>query len=264
MSSANRSSEPSRSLSSSRASSGPPTSPASQVPGLGLSPFAAAFIAVAVAGSGAASYFAFSPERSGRLAFWMLAVAPTGVLAAVAAAWAQREDLLREWLSPHWGDFTRGILGAVGFFLAAWAAARVLAPVGSPREIWLVSLYGQIGDPRVLQAHGPAVAAAIAGAALFEEIVWRGAVTQLLAARVGSRTAWIWSAGLYTLALVPTAWALGSASGLDPMLVLCAAGGGLVWGGLARAFGSLVPGILAHALFDWAVVMMFPFWGPKL
>jgi hypothetical protein len=30
---------------------------------------------------------------------------------------------------------------------------------------------------------------------------------------------------------------------------------------MARAFGRLAPGVLAHALFDWAVVMMFPLWG---
>jgi len=225
-------------------------------------PFAAAFIVGAVTVSGVASYLAFSPERSGRLAFWVLAVVPTAVLAAIAAAWAHREDRLREWLSPRWGDFTRGILGAVGLFLAAWGVIRLLAPVGSPREIWLVSLYGQIGDPRALQAHGPAVAAVIAAAAVGEEVVWRGAVTHLLAERVGSRVAWIWAAALYALALAPTAWSLGSAAGLDPLLIVAAAGGGFVWGGMARAFGSLVPSILAHALFDWAVLMMFPFWGP--
>ena len=227
-----------------------------------VTPFAVAFISIAVVASGVASYLAFSPERSGHLAFWTLAVGPTGVLAAIAAVWAQRQDLLREWLSPRWGDFTRGILGAVGLFLAAWGVTHVAAPVGSPREIWLVSLYGQIGDPRVLQAHAPAVAAVVLAAAVGEELVWRGAVTQLLAERVGSRTAWLWSAGLYTLALAPTAWSLGSAAGLDPMLVVAAAGGGLVWGGMARAFGGLVPSILAHALFDWAVLMMFPLWGP--
>lgn len=221
-----------------------------------------AFIACAVVVTGTASYFAFSPEQSGRLAFWALAVGPTVVLALAGAVWAQREDLLREWLSPRWGDFTRSLLGAVGLFLAAWGAARWVAPTGSPREIWLVSLYGQIGDPRVLQAHAPAVAAAVAVAALAEELVWRGVVTHLLAERVGSRAAWVWAAGLYALAFVPTAWALRSGGGLDPILIVAAAGGGLVWGAMARAFGGLVPSILAHALFDWAVVMMFPLWGP--
>jgi membrane protease YdiL (CAAX protease family) len=215
----------------------------------------------AVVATGAGSYLAFSPDRSGTVAFWALALGPTLALAALAAWWAKREEFLAEWLSPRWGDFTRGVLGAVGLFGAAWGVTRVVAPVGSPREIWLVSLYGQIGDPRVLQAHAPLVAAAIALAAIGEEIVWRGAVTQLLAERVGSRLAWVWAAGFYAMALLPTAWALRAGDGLNPLLVIAAAGAGLVWGAMARVFGGLAPSILAHALFDWAVLMMFPLWG---
>jgi membrane protease YdiL (CAAX protease family) len=219
-------------------------------------------LAAAVVVTAATSYLAFSPERAGMLGFWVLGVAPTVLLAVGAAIWAKGEDLLREWLSPTWGDFTRGLAGAVALFGVAWAATRLVAPVGSTREIWLVSLYGQIGDPRKLQAHAPAVAAAVAVAALAEELVWRGAATQLLAERVGSRVAWVWAAGLYALAFLPTAWALRAGDGLNPLLVVAAAGGGLFWGALARLFGRLVPSILAHALFDWAVLMMFPLWGP--
>ena len=228
-----------------------------------MRPAAAGFVAAAVVVTGASSYLAFSPERSGSVAFWALALGPTVALAVAAAVWAHREDFLVEWLSPRWGDFTRGVLGAVGLFAAAWGVTRFVAPVGSPREIWLVSLYGQIGDPRVLQAHAPLVAAAVALAAIAEEIVWRGTVTQLLAERVGSRAAWVWAAGLYALALLPTAWALRAGDGLNPLLVIAAGGAGLVWGGMARAFGSLAPSILAHALFDWAVLMMFPLWGRR-
>ncbi len=186
------------------------------------------------------------------------------VLGAIAVVAARHEDLLREWLSPRWGDFTRGLLGALVLFGAAWAFVRVLCPVASPREIWLVSLYGQIGDPRTLQAHGAEVAAAIVAVAVAEEIVWRGMVTQRLAERVGSRMAWVWAAGLYALGCAPTLWALRSPVGLNPVLAIGALGGGLLWGAMARAFGTLVPSILAHALFDWAVLMMFPLWGRPL
>ncbi len=230
-----------------------------------MRPAAIAFVAAAVVVTAFASYFAFLPESSGTIAFWVLSAGPTLVLGALAARWASREDLLREWLVPRWGDFTRGVVGAALFFGVAWAFVRFVAPVGSPREIWLVSLYGEIGDPRALHAHGPAIAATIAAAALAEEVLWRGAVTQLLAERVGSRTAWLWAAGLYALAYVPTAWSLqaaaGQGGGLNPIVPIAALGGGLLWGGMARAFGRLAPGVLAHALFDWTVVMMVPFWG---
>jgi len=228
-----------------------------------MRPAAAAFTLAAIVVTGASSLLAFSPDRSGSVAFWALAIGPTAALAAAAAGWAHREGLLAEWLSPRWGDFTRGVLGAAGLFGAAWGVTRVVAPVGSPREIWLVSLYGQIGDPRVLQAHAPLVAVAVAVAAFAEELVWRGMVTQLLAERVGSRTAWVWAAALYGLALLPTAWALRAGAGYNPLLVIAGVGAGLVWGGMARAFGGLAPSILSHALFDWAALMMFPLWGRR-
>ena len=50
---------------------------------------------------------------------------------------------------------------------------------------------------------------------------------------------------------------------LNPVLPIVALGAGLLWGGMARAFGRLPPSILAHALFDWAVIMMFPLWGAR-
>jgi membrane protease YdiL (CAAX protease family) len=230
-------------------------------------PLAAAFVALAVVAVAAGAYFAFRPESSGTVAFWVFSAGPSLVLGGVAAAWARREDLLREWLTPKWGDFTRGVAGGVLFFGVAFAFSRIVAPVGSPREIWLVTLYGQIGDPRVLAAHQPAIAATIVATALAEEVLWRGMVTHILEERVGSRTAWLWAAGLYALAYAPTAWSLRAGAGaggigaLNPALVVAALGGGLLFGGMARGFGRLAPGVLAHVLWTWAVVMMFPLWG---
>jgi membrane protease YdiL (CAAX protease family) len=230
-----------------------------------MRPAAAAFVALAVVATAVSSYFAFRPQSSGTVAFWVFAAAPQLLLGAVAAAWARREELLRQWITPKWGDFTRGVVGAALSFMVAWAFARIVAPPGSPRLIWLVSLYGQLGDPRLLQAHAPAIAMTIATVALAEEVLWRGMVTQLLAERVGSRSAWAWAAVLYAVAYVPTGVSLRAAAGGDggynPVLVLAALGFGLLWGGMARGFGRLAPGALAHALFDWCVVMMFPLWG---
>jgi membrane protease YdiL (CAAX protease family) len=218
-------------------------------------------IVLPIAGTGVASYLAFSPERSGSLAFWLLLCGTVAAMAAVALAWGMREGLATEWLKPKAGDFTRGWVGAAIFYLAAWLAARTVTPVGSKRHIWLVLLYEQLGDHRVLQGHPAEIGAAIVAAAAAEEIVWRGMVTQLLADRLGSRVAWRWAAGLYALAQAPTAYALRGPSGWNPILVAAALAGGFLWGGMVRRFGRLAPSIVAHALFDWAVVMMFPLWG---
>lgn len=231
-----------------------------------MRPVAVAYVAACVLVTAVASYFAFQSQHSGQPAFLALAVGPTLALALVGAYWAMREELLREWLTPRWGDFSRGVVGAVLLMAGAWGFARVVTPTGSPREIWLVTLYGQFGDPKVLQARGAEVAAAIGCTALAEEIVWRGMVTQLLADRVGTRASWIWAGVLYALAYVPTMWSLRGGpgfAGLDPVLVLGALGAGLLWGAMGRAFGGrLAPLVLAHGLFDWAVLMMFPLWGP--
>ena len=232
-----------------------------------MRPSAIALVVAPVVVTGFASFFAFLPQHSGSAQLWLLAVGPTLVLGVLAAAWARHVDLLGEWLSPKWGDFTRGVVGAALLFCISWALVHLVAPVGSSREIWLVSLYGELGDPRVLQARAPLVAAAIGASALAEELVWRGAVTQLLAEHVGSRTAWLWAAGLYALAYVPTAWSLGATAGPgagpNPALPIGALGVGLLCGGMARTFGRLAPGVLAHALFDWGAVMMFPLWGGR-
>jgi membrane protease YdiL (CAAX protease family) len=225
--------------------------------------FATGFVALAVLVTATSSYFAFAPERSGTVAFWLLAGGPAVLFAAALAPWAGREGLLRSWLVPRWGDITRGIVGAGVLFGAALLFVRSFAQVGSPREIWLVSLYAQIGDPHVLQAHASVLAPTIAIIALAEEIVWRGGVAHFLAGRLGSRGAWVWSAVLYAAAYVPTSWSLRGPDSLNPVLVSAALVGGLLWGAMSRAFGSLVPSVIAHAIFDWLVIMVFPLWGAR-
>jgi membrane protease YdiL (CAAX protease family) len=224
-----------------------------------LAPLLLVVAAVTLVGVG--TYFGFQPERSGTPAFWGVVAAPTILLAAIALYRAHRDGVLADSLRPKWGDFSRAFLAAAGLYVAAYGFSRSVAAAGTPREIWVVSLYGQLGDPRALQSHALLVGLAILAIAAAEEIVWRGMVTQLLAEKLGSRRAWIGSALLYALAQAPTMWALRSGSGLDPILPLAALAAGLVFGAMERAFGRLVPSILAHALFDWGVVMMFPLWG---
>jgi membrane protease YdiL (CAAX protease family) len=226
-----------------------------------MRPAALVILVASVVLVGVGTYFGFQPERSGTPAFWGLVAAPTMLLAAVAVVRARGDGVLADLLRPKWGDFSRAFLAAAGLYIAAYGFSRSIAAAGTPREIWVVSLYGQIGDPRVLQSHAIVVAVAIVVMAAAEEIVWRGMVTSILAERFGSRIAWVVAAFLYALAHVPTMWSLRSSGGLDPILPLAALAAGLVFGAMERAFGRLMPSILAHALFDWGVVMMFPLWG---
>ena len=223
------------------------------------------WMALVVLAVGAASYFGFQVERAGTKGFWLLAGAPLVAIALLGALRAYRDGELRGWLRPIWGDPTRGLLSAVALVLAAIGFVHLVAPVGSARESWMARIYLQFGDPGTLHSHAVVVAFAIFVVVVAEEIVWRGLVTTLLAERIGSRHAWIASALLYALAIVPTAWALRDpVAGLNPMLPLASLAVGLVWGGMGRMTGRLVPAILSHVAFDWCVVMMFRLWGPSI
>jgi membrane protease YdiL (CAAX protease family) len=207
---------------------------------------------------GAGTYLGFQIERMQTKWVFVFAGTPTLLLAAVGGLWAHKREQLKEWLTPSWGDISRGFAGAVVLFLFTLAAAKLLF-LGTSREVYLVRLYGQLGSPTDLQPYAVPLAIAIALLAAGEEILWRGFVTGLLTERIGARWAWVASAGLYGLAHVPTMFAL-EMGGLNPILPLAAVGGGLVWGGMARLFHRLTPSILAHALFDWCILMMFPLW----
>lgn len=222
-------------------------------------------VAGVVAVVGASYWFGWDLARAGTTTFWVLMIAPH-VLLAIAGGWRlHRDGELRELMRPNWGDFTRGFMGALAVFAAAYAFSKLVTPVGSPRESWLARIYLQLGHPGALRTHVALVAIAIIIAAAAEEIVWRGYVSQLLAEQFGSRRAWIFSAIAYALANVPTVYALRDpVAGWNPVLVFASLGAGLVWGGMTRMFGRLPPAIVSHALFDWVVVMMFRLWGTSI
>jgi uncharacterized protein len=212
-----------------------------------------------------AAHLAFDVSREGKTSVFIIMAAPTVALAAVGLWRAHYDGVLKEWLTPKGGDFTRGFFGAAIVFGGSYAFTKVIAPLpGSPHARWLIRLYTQLGDPAELRKSVGLVVVAIIITAAAEEILWRGLVTTLLEERFGSRRAWIYAAFLYALAHVPTMWALRDpVVGLNPLIVLAALGCGLVWGFMAKRWGRLMPGIFSHILFDWTVLMMFRLWGPS-
>jgi membrane protease YdiL (CAAX protease family) len=235
-----------------------------------------AYLVAIVVAIATGSHFAFQLARAGQPSFLLWIGVPTVLIAIAGALRAQSNgDLYRRgsfderggagWLNVRSGDFTRGFAGAAVLFGAAYAFTKIVAPVGSDRESWLARLYLQLGDPSTLRKHVGFIVIAIVIMAVAEELVWRGLVTSLLEERVGSRRAWVWAAVLYSLAHVPTLWALRDpVAGLNPILPAAALGAGLVWGYMARRFERLLPGIFSHVLFDWTVLMMFRLWGPSI
>jgi hypothetical protein len=82
-----------------------------------------------------------------------------------------------------------------------------------------------------------------------EEVVWRGLIQSALAGRRGALTGVVIGAALYAAAQSPAG---------SPLLVLTALACGLVWGSLRAATRSLWGPILAHAIWDGAVLFIAP------
>jgi len=82
-----------------------------------------------------------------------------------------------------------------------------------------------------------------------EEIYWRGLVQHRLTERIGPRVGFVMAAAAYALVHLPT---------LNPILILTAFIGGLVWGELYQLTDSLIPGIISHALWDVLIFVILP------
>lgn len=210
----------------------------------------------------AVSHLGFQLSLASTPSFYLLVFASTLALGVYGALRLQRAGDLASLLRPAWGDFTKGFFGAAVLFAAVLAFRHVVLPPGSVREGWIARVYLQLGGPADLRAHLTALGVVVFLATASEEIFWRGFVIQVLEPYVGSRRAWVVAAVLYATAHLPTVWALrDSAAGPNPLVVLVALAGGLLWGAMARALGRLPPVLLAHALFDWCVLVLFRLWG---
>jgi uncharacterized protein len=224
-----------------------------------------AYLAGIVLTIAVAAQLAFDVSRAGTPSVFLIMAVPTVALAVVAVVRARNDGVLRSWLTPRSGDFTRGFAAAGVLFGASFAFTRAFMPAQSERSSWIARLYLQLGDPTALRKSVVIVVIAIIVLSVAEELVWRGLVLSLLEEQIGSRRAWVWAAVLYALAHVPTVWALKDpVAGMNPLILLVALAAGLVWGGMARAFGRLLPGMFSHVLFSWTVVMMFRLWGPSV
>jgi membrane protease YdiL (CAAX protease family) len=82
-----------------------------------------------------------------------------------------------------------------------------------------------------------------------EELVWRGVVQTSLAARLGPVTGALVAAIVYGLAHAPTG---------SPVLVVAALGCGLVWSFLRMTTGGIVAPLVAHLVWDFAVLLVHP------
>ncbi len=221
-------------------------------------------VAIAVVASAGIGY-AFDEGRAGTVAAAVGIALTYLVLGAGAVVYGLRHQVLSRWLVPRWGDVTRGFFVAIVLFACAFGFVKLITMHDSPHAAWMARIYLQLGDTKPLRLHQGWVGFAIVVMATLEELVWRGWALSLVESLTSRRAGWVLSGGLYALAHLPTFWALADPTvGKNPLVVIAALGAGWVWAGMARVFGRLGPSIVCHALFDWAVLMMFRLWGPSV
>lgn len=225
------------------------------------SPRGALFTALGVTAVTAAGIaYAFDPRRAGQPSMLISLGALYAVLATFAVLRLRRQGDLRTALRPLGGDLSLGAASAGLLYGVAHIVEQSVAKHGAPQEAWLMRLYLQLGDPN---AQGRMLLGVIVVAiAALEELTWRGLVMRSLHEVLGGGRAWILSSLLFALAHAPTMLLLGDPiAGRNPLVVLAALGGSLVWGALVLRSNRLVPSLFSHALFTWAIVE-FPLWRP--
>lgn len=151
---------------------------------------------------------------------------------------------LRALAAPRPSAIASGLLVGAFMTLATYPLYRLLADLSAPLAADVAALYGKLGASTSAW-RAPWLVPIVAA----EEVVWRGFVQSALQRRHGAPAAVLLSAALYALAHVPVG---------SPLLVVVAFACGLVWSSLRAATGSLLAPLLAHLLWDLAVLFVVP------
>jgi membrane protease YdiL (CAAX protease family) len=200
---------------------------------------------------------AFRPALADSAAFYWWFGVPHVALAAYAVSVLTKDGKLAARLYPRGGDLSIGAVTGLALLAASWGARSALTPMGSPRQIWLLRLYLQLGDPEKLQ-HSVFLTAALVAIVIAEELIWRGLVLEDLTERFGTRRGWLLASLLYALAALPTVYLMGDAvAGPNPLLVMAAFGCGIVWTFLAGRLGRLLPSAVSHLVFSYFSAVQF-------
>jgi membrane protease YdiL (CAAX protease family) len=237
-----------------------PHTPGESAPAPGSPALANALaIGVTLTGAGVLAY-AFDPARAGQGKMLAAIGGFYAVLTALALYRLHRRGELRGSFIPVRGDITFAAVTAGVLYGGARIAASLLATPGSPRELWIMRIYLQIGE---VGAPGRRLlGAAVFTVAALEEIAWRGLVMRAIQDVSGSLRAAAITTVLYAAMHLPTLTLLRMpGAGYNPLVVTAALGCGMVWSLMVLRNGRLTPAVLAHALFSWSIVE-FPLWQP--
>jgi membrane protease YdiL (CAAX protease family) len=215
--------------------------------------------AVATLLVGLATWVGFDPATQGSPSLLVILAAVYLMLGAVSVLRLRARGEL-SLLRPRSGDLSIGALVAFLLYGMAFAFHALVTSPGHPGEGWIVRVYLMLGDPFSDARHLVAISVAAIGA--LEELTWRGLIFPALESRLGTLRSALLSIALFAAAHLPTLHRLADpVAGLNPLLVIAALGCGAGWTYLRWRVDRLVPVMLSHALFTWAIVE-FPLWIP--
>jgi membrane protease YdiL (CAAX protease family) len=214
-------------------------------------------VVLAVLVVAAATAWSFRLDAAGTTGFWIGLGVPYLALTALALYRMWDDGTLIDKLVPRWGDLSIGAVTAALLLMASWATRSALAPAGTPRFLWLLRVYAQVGNPETIQ-RSMLLTTVVLLIALMEEITWRGMVLTELENRFGERWGWPLAALAYGAAQLPTLIALAApGAGLNPLLVTAALGAGIVWSFTARLTKRLPPVMFSHMAFIYFTAVQF-------
>jgi CAAX protease family protein len=217
-------------------------------------------------------HLAFAPASAGRPTLFLALGVPYAVFSALAVVRLRRASVAYVEGGPssglpsislrlRSGDLSFGLVIALALGLLSAFGRRVIAPPGSPAELWIVRVYLQLGNVPQEKTAYVKMAASVVAVALLEELTWRGLVQSSLEGRFGPRRAWVLGALFFAAAHLPTAWQLAMPGpGYNPLVIMAALGCGLVWGFCAGRFRRLGPSLASHALYTYGLTMAFRLW----
>jgi NADH dehydrogenase len=177
--------------------------------------------------------------RAARHPWIAMTVAMTALLIAALAV-----PSVRKRARPRPRAVLAGLAAALPLWLATFAVSRILGALWPGfAERARVLLAWTAGLPKWFLL--PTLAVIVAA----EEAIWRGIATRLAMERLGRWTGVAVGAGIYALAHVATG---------NPLVILAAAGAGLVWSWLYAATDDLVAPFVCHLTWDVLILFVVP------
>jgi uncharacterized protein len=164
-----------------------------------------------------------------------------GVALLVAAAFPAR---LVEWLRPTRRGVAVGLLVGVGMTLATYPLYALACLIDPGLRVDVAVLYGAARESRLSEALPWVLAIIVA-----EELLWRGALLELLTDRVSPYAGMALSIGTYCFAQA------GTGSLIVTLLALVC---GTLWTLQRHLTGSLLSPLIAHLIWTPTVILLLP------